>query len=134
MTPMVSELFRELRTYADGSEWVLPGRKDAPLTDKAMGRSVRRMFELRIAGTDQPLIEIPYFSPHDLRRTMRTHLSRLRMPPHIAERCLNHSLGRIVQTYDQDDYLQERREALEKWEGVIDRVVNERDNVEQLRA
>ena len=68
----------------------------------------------------QPTVKLPggAVSPHDLRRTMRTHLGKLRIPPHITERCLNHSLGRIVQTYDLHDYIEERREALERWDGL----------------
>ncbi|MEJ1341052.1 MAG: tyrosine-type recombinase/integrase [Candidatus Sedimenticola sp. (ex Thyasira tokunagai)] len=134
---MVIDLFRELHDCADGSEWVIPGRYEGPLSDKAMGRAVRRMFELKVKdadGNQEPLIDIPYFSPHDLRRTMRTHLSRLKIPPHIGERCLNHSLGRIVQTYDQDDYLEERREALERWGDAVELAVNPKPNVTQLRA
>jgi hypothetical protein len=48
---------------------------------------------------------------------------------HIAERCLNHSLGRIAQTYDRGDYLQQRREALEKWAAYLERLVSEEKKV-----
>jgi hypothetical protein len=37
------------------------------------------------------------------------------VPPHIAETCLGHTLGRIAAIYDTHDYLEERREALERW-------------------
>jgi integrase len=81
---------------------------------------MRRMFE-----GEPPRLTLPGgpASPHDLRRTMRTHLGKLRVPLHIVERCLNHSLGRIVQTYDQGDYLDERREALEKWDAYLRRLL-----------
>ncbi|MFI0458770.1 MAG: hypothetical protein ACH254_14320, partial [Candidatus Thiodiazotropha endolucinida] len=74
------------------------------------------------------------FSPHDLRRTMRTHLGKMRIPPHIAERCLNHSLGRIVDTYDQGDYLEERRSALDKWAVLIDVMVSDESNVVSMEG
>jgi integrase len=54
------------------------------------------------------------FTPHDLRSTARSHLSRLGVELLIAERCLNHSLGGLIAIYDQHDYLDERRIALEK--------------------
>lgn len=60
-------------------------------------------------------MDIETFTPHDLRRTFRTGLSTLGIHPHIAERCLNHSLGKILETYDQHDFLEERREALRQW-------------------
>jgi hypothetical protein len=37
----------------------------------------------------------------------------------VAERCLNHSLGGLIAVYDQHDYLDERRAALEKWTAFI---------------
>jgi hypothetical protein len=54
---------------------------------------------------------------------MRTHLGKLRVPPHITERCLNHSLGRIIETYDLGDYIDERREALERWAAYVENLV-----------
>jgi len=58
--------------------------------------------------------EIPHFSMHDLRRTCRSNLSSI-TEFHIAEIMLGHSIGRIVQTYDQYDYLKEQAEAYEAW-------------------
>ena len=63
--------------------------------------------------------ELPHFSPHDLRSTARSHLSRLGVSIIVAERCLNHSLGGLVAVYDQHDYMQERRRALELWANVL---------------
>ncbi len=127
LTPMAVELLKELQTYSD--DWVMPGAKEkTPITDKAMGRATRRLFDL--TGDDgEPLLNIPRFTPHDLRRTLRTHLSRLGVQPFVAEKCLNHSLGRIEQTYDKHTYIDERREALEKWANAVDLAVNERDNM-----
>jgi integrase len=58
--------------------------------------------------------EIEHFSMHDLRRTCRSNLSSL-TEFHVAEIMLGHSIGRIVQTYDQYDYLKEQSEAYDKW-------------------
>ena len=79
----------------------------------------------RLFGGKEPTVTLEggSVSPHDLRRTMRTHLGKLRIPPHITERCLNHSLGRIVQIYDLGDYIDERREALERWAAYVERLV-----------
>ena len=86
-------------------------RTDAALTEKSLNLAMRRLF----TRGKPPLLafegERP--TPHDLRRTVRTHLSKtLRVPPHVAEKCLNHSLGRVFSTYDQGDYLDDRRVAL----------------------
>lgn len=34
--------------------------------------------------------------------------------PAIAERCLNHSMGKLTATYDTGKYLAQRREAMDK--------------------
>jgi integrase len=47
------------------------------------------------------------FTLHDLRRSCRTGLSKLRIQPHIAERVLGHSQEKIAGTYDLHDYLDE---------------------------
>lgn len=55
---------------------------------------------------------------------MRTHLTEsLRVEPHIAELCLGHSLGKIFKTYDQGTYIKERRDALERWDAWVKRLV-----------
>ena len=49
--------------------------------------------------------------------------------PHISEKCLNHSLGRIEKTYNRNTLLKQRRAALEAWADYVDLVVHDRDNV-----
>ena len=55
------------------------------------------------------------FTPHDLRRTGRTGLARLGIKIDIAERVLNHARERMEATYDLHEYIDEKREALERW-------------------
>ncbi len=114
--------------------WVFPGNKEnAPLTDKVFGRAVRRLLSLQGEGGGK-VLPVDAFSPHDLRRTMRSGLSKLRIPPHVAERCLNHSLGRIVETYDQHDYLDERREAVQKWADQVDVYLSQGEKIAVLKT
>lgn len=63
---------------------------------------------------------------HDLRRTMRTGLSQLAVPPHIAELIIGHAAGGIVKVYDRYDYLPEKREALQRWSDHLLTIVGER--------
>lgn len=58
---------------------------------------------------------------HDLRRSVRTRLSELRVLPEIAERVLAHKppKGGVRATYDLHGYDPEKREALEKWEAAL---------------
>jgi integrase len=52
---------------------------------------------------------------HDLRRTMRTGLSALRVPTDWAERVIGHVPTGLVRVYDRHDYLVEKAEALHRW-------------------
>jgi integrase len=58
---------------------------------------------------------------HDLRRTFRTNLGRLKVRPDIAERMVNHITARtdMEETYDLYTYLPEMWEAMEKWEAFV---------------
>lgn len=102
--------------------WVLTSAGGSPYAEKTFGRFMKRLWrgEKQRARTPHPLLEqLEPATPHDLRRTARSWLGRLGVAPHIAERCLNHRLGRIVETYDRHDYLGERRGALELWDSQI---------------
>ncbi len=120
------------RKLEDGEEKAIVGAI-GPVTDKVFGHAVRRLLYLTKAGQQVLPLTEP-FCPHDLRRTCRSGLSVIRIAPHIAERCLNHSLGRIAETYDTHDYLDERREALQKWADQVDRYVTPPANVINLAS
>jgi integrase len=55
---------------------------------------------------------------HDLRRSYRTNLSRLRVAPHICERLINHASARseLEEIYDQYEYWDEQLEAVNKYD------------------
>ncbi len=55
------------------------------------------------------------WSPHDLRRTVRTGLSRLGCRSEVAEAVLGHSRKGIEGTYDLHSYDAECREWLQRW-------------------
>ena len=68
--------------------------------------------------------DMPHWSTHDLRRTMRTNLSAFAQP-HIAEVMLGHALPAMWQVYDHHDYLSEQRAAYIEWFDRLDRIVGE---------
>lgn len=59
-------------------------------------------------------VEMQHWTMHDLRRTMRTHISEL-APPHICEIMLGHGLPAVWGTYDLHEYMDEQAQAYEKW-------------------
>ena len=55
---------------------------------------------------------------HDLRRSAVSGMARLGIPPHIADKILNHQSGTIsgvAAIYQRHEFLVERKDALERW-------------------
>jgi integrase len=73
------------------------------------------------------------WTAHDLRRSARTIMSRLKIKQHIRERVLNHAQGGIVGVYDQYDYLDEKRVALDKLGREIDRILGVKSKAEIIK-
>ncbi|CAK0739707.1 hypothetical protein CCP1ISM_1080001 [Azospirillaceae bacterium] len=64
---------------------------------------------------------------HDLRRTATTGMAQLGVPPHIADKILNHKTGAIqgvAAVYNRHGYLEERRHALEAWAAHVGQLLN----------
>lgn len=113
LTDSVLKWFSDLKELAFQSDYVLPIRSrkkavgDAHMEAVTLNAAFNKFWKTYVADSCQR------FTPHDLRSTARSHLSRLGVELLIAERCLNHSLGGLIAIYDQHDYLNERRAALE---------------------
>lgn len=81
---------------------------------------------------------IPDVAPwrfHDLRRTMRTGLSSLRIPDTVSELCIAHTQKGLHKVYDQHAYIDEKRQAFEAWANRIKSIVEPGDptNVIKMR-
>lgn len=63
------------------------------------------------------------WNPHDLRRTLRTNLSRLRCPTDVAEAVLGHSKKGIEGTYNLHTYEKECAIWLQRWADYLDSLI-----------
>ncbi|WP_334468642.1 tyrosine-type recombinase/integrase [Arsenophonus sp. PmNCSU2021_1] len=70
-----------------------------------------------------------HWSIHDLRKTMRTGVAELTQP-HVAEIMLGHKLPGVWQVYDKHTYLEEQREAYERWWNKVNQIVYPSPNPE----
>jgi integrase len=105
------EEFRALKAAAGKSQWVLPAASDSKTHVDALWLT-RRLAKDAERFEKQQIAE---FTLHDLRRTLRTGLSKLSVAPHVAERVLGHKQRGIIGVYDRHAYLDEQRAALDKW-------------------
>lgn len=112
ITPTIEGYLKEAFELSAGSKYVFTNDG----SDEVMGARAPLAIPYNIMQylRRKESFEIEHFSMHDLRRTCRSNLSSI-TEFHLAEIMLGHSIGRIVQTYDQYDYLKEQAEAYEKW-------------------
>ncbi len=59
---------------------------------------------------------------HDLRRTGRSEMARLKIDDVVAERVLNHVPRGLAKVYNQYQYLDEKREALDLWARELQKI------------
>jgi integrase len=90
--------------------------------DRRMLRTLKALARRR--GEDHHAVDLPHWTNHDLRRTIRSGLSALRVPHNVAEAVLAHTPPGIVGVYDGHEYLDEKHEALEAWAQRIASIVN----------
>jgi integrase len=101
--------------------------------DRHMLGALRELAELR--GDDAKEVELTGFVNHDLRRTVRTRLSALKVQDHIAEAVIGHGRKGIARVYDMHRFEDEKREALTLWAGRLRTIVEPSPaNVVELKA
>ena len=64
---------------------------------------------------------------HDLRRTIVSGMARMGVPPHVADKILNHQSGTIsgvAAVYQRHEFLNERKNALDQWGAHVAKVVD----------
>lgn len=107
LTEMTKKVLQELKAHSD-SEYVITGADgQSILSDRAMPRAVIRI---------QSRVGIPHWTAHDLRRTFATQFGEaLHVDPVVIEKCLGHKMPKIMATYNKNEMLPQRKEALERW-------------------
>ncbi|MGV6851613.1 MAG: tyrosine-type recombinase/integrase [bacterium] len=112
---------KELHIRASGSAFVFPNRRASKrfghISLDTLNAAIQKMHR-------EDKLGIPHFTVHDLRRTCRSLLAAEGVPGHVAERCLNHKLKGVEGIYDRYDYLDERREALQKIASKLVPIIN----------
>jgi integrase len=71
---------------------------------------------------------IANFVPHDLRRTAATRMAQAGVTPFIIARVLGHADRTVTGIYNRWQYLEEKREALVKWETYLQSLAADGDS------
>ena len=103
---------------------VSPAWMTSKVKDRIGARMLRTLRALaRRRGDDPKKVELPSWKNHDVRRTVRSNLSRLRVSEEAREAVVAHARPGIKGTYDLYDYLDEKRAALELWAARLRSIV-----------
>lgn len=131
LSTLALDVLRGIHELTGEGLYVLPAhaskRKAVPYSESALSRAVRQ---------NREHFGIGHFTPHDLRRTAATFMTKLKVPRLHVEKVLNHSTSDIAEVYDRHDYLPEKRVALEKWSEHLQVVItgNEQTSGSSERA
>ena len=120
------DLLESLPSF-DSNDLVFPSRGGAGSAVSGFSKAKLRM---------DALSGVEGWTLHDLRRTVRSNLSALRIPKEVADKVLHH-VDRSVDGlhYDWHDYMDEKREALQAWANRLDEILGKAggENVVPLR-
>jgi integrase len=89
--------------------------------DQRMLRTLRALARSR--GDDPAKVKLTHWTNHDIRRTVRSGLSRLKVSEEAREAVMAHTRPGIKGIYDLYNYLDEKREALELWSARVHAIV-----------
>jgi integrase len=113
LSDRVLEIFKEAKAFAPGSDLVFP----APMSTKeekivgfgVVGQAIKRFAN---QTDDENFLKM---TSHDLRKTLKTMMSRIGIQPHVSELCLNHTEKNILRRiYDGYDYWPEMVSAWDR--------------------
>jgi hypothetical protein len=132
LTPGVLDILEKLPTFGAEDCFLLSttgGKKPAWISTKVKQRLDALMLKTlramaRSRGDDWRAVKLPRWTNHDIRRTVRSHLSRLKVTEEAREAVLAHVRPGIKGVYDVHDYLDEKREALMLWETRLRDIVS----------
>jgi integrase len=108
-----TELLQQRSSTVD-SEWVFPSPRwaDRPIRKDTLNHALRKAI---------PAWGIEHFGPHDLRRTVATHLTgKFACPRTVLTAILNHTDSSVTARYDRHRYQSEARRYLQVWANWLD--------------
>lgn len=121
LSKLALELLKEIKKLSGDSRWLFPApltlKKDIHMTGEAIDHALRR--------SKKAFPKIEDFSPHTLRATAATHMASMRISGETISRILNHAKkGVTEQHYNQYDYDDEKRHALDAWSRKLSEIIN----------
>jgi integrase len=122
------ELLRELHTHTGGRGMLFPNYRNPKtcMTATTLNRALERM---GFNGKDSI-----GFSAHGFRATASTILNELNFRPDVIERQLAHAeRNKVRASYNQGEYLEERRAMMQQWADLTDEMAKSESKVTPIK-
>lgn len=112
------DIFVALKTFAMGSEFVLPSRydSDVPMSNATLNRVLTYTYQAAQKDGE----DLGKFGLHDLRRTASTLLHEAGYNTDWIEKCLAHEQKGVRAIYNKAEYREQRTAMLQDWADMID--------------
>jgi integrase len=131
LTDDILALLETLPRFKTGGDYLFStsfGASPVWMSDKVKKRIDQRMLRTlralaRRRGDDPAKVKLARWKNHDIRRTVRSGLSRLKVSEEAREAVMAHTRPGIKGVYDLYGYLDEKREALELWSARVRAIV-----------
>jgi len=124
LSALAIETLAKLPRIASKKGWVFTtglGGGDTSVSGFGRGRE-----RIAAAMTKASGEAVAPFTLHDLRRSTATGMAALGIAPHVVDKILNHSSGKIAgvaKIYNRFEYLSERKTALEAWARHVESLI-----------
>ena len=128
LTDAILEVLETLPRFTNGNFLFSSRHGTTPIKAVYFGAPKIKLDGLMLQIMQESKAELPDWTNHDIRRTVRTKLSALRIPEEVREAVLAHARPGIKGHYDMHHYLDEKRDALTQWAAKL------RDIVEPLQS
>ena len=118
LSKQVMDILIALKTFAGGSQYILPSRydPDLPMSSATLNQVLTNVYKL--AQKDGK--DLAKFGPHDLRRTGSTLLHEAGFNTDWIEKCLAHEQKGTRAVYNKAEYKDQRAAMMQEWSDMID--------------
>jgi len=120
LSELAIQVLKDVRSLNIDSEFVFPNRRHNDKPIEWMQSAVYRV---------QEISKVDDFRIHDLRRTAATFMAQLGVERTTLGKVLNHKGisgdHGVTSIYDRHDYIEEKRQALERWAKELDIILTE---------
>ena len=123
LSALAIEILEKLPRLSSKKGWAFTTGLGGDMPISGFGRGRAR---IAAAMAEMSGGEVAPFTLHDLRRSAATGMAALGIAPHLVDKILNHSTGKIAgvaKIYNRFEYLPERKAALDTWARHVENLI-----------